>query len=104
LAAAGLVLGCSLLVEQRSEQCTKDADCAKFAGTVCEAATHVCVPKSGGSTGSGGCEGDQGCYSCTPHSTDEFLNACTEASCVPFDNAALKKYLSPDGGLPKLPQ
>jgi hypothetical protein len=42
------------------------------------------------------------CYPCAPSSQAQFLNACTSASCVPFDATRLT-HLSPDGGLPPLP-
>jgi len=41
------------------------------------------------------------CYSCVPTVTVEFLNACTSAACVPFDDTRVT-HLLPDGGLPPL--
>ena len=46
--------------------------------------------------------GGKGCFSCPPTNRKEFLNACSGASCSPFDNSQLSG-LSPDGGLPALP-
>jgi hypothetical protein len=43
------------------------------------------------------------CYPCTPTTPIEFLNACTSAACIPFDNATRLTRLLPDGGLPPLP-
>ena len=43
------------------------------------------------------------CYACTPTTTDQFLNACTTAACVPFDDTARLANLLPDGALPPLP-
>lgn len=42
------------------------------------------------------------CYPCNPLTTEQLLNACTGAQCLPFDRARLTKLL-PDGGLPPLP-
>ncbi|MDB5218797.1 MAG: hypothetical protein JWO86_6724 [Myxococcaceae bacterium] len=62
-------------------------------------------------TGDGGTCPDSGisdadlaavCYPCNPLITEQLLNACTGAQCVPFDRARLTKLL-PDGGLPGLP-
>jgi hypothetical protein len=120
---------CSALITHDTQQCTADGDCAAF-HAVCDKANHVCVaPPStsssgsgsgsglggaggmstssgsgaGGSGGSGGsCTGDAGCYACQPKTTDEFLNACTDATCKHFDNSRCT-MLSPDGGLPTLP-
>jgi hypothetical protein len=56
----------------------------------------------GGAAGAGGsCAGGGGCYACTPTNTQELLNACTDATCVPFDNSRCT-HLSADGGLPPL--
>jgi hypothetical protein len=50
------------------------------------------------------CSGEAGqCYSCIPTTPIEFLNACTSAACVPFDDATRLTRLLPDGGLPPLP-
>ncbi len=38
-----------------------------------------------------------GCFTCTPTSRVELLNACTEATCEPFDNKKRVK-INPDGG------
>ena len=45
--------------------------------------------------------GDTGAGACDDATMPE--NACTDAACVPFDNAARVTMLSPDGGLPALP-
>ena len=63
----------------------------------------------GGSTGGGGdpgtCNNDttQNCYSCTPTNSEQLANACTSATCVPFDDATRLTKLTADGGLPPLP-
>jgi hypothetical protein len=43
------------------------------------------------------------CYPCTPAAQAHFLNACTSASCVPFDDRTRLAHLLPDGALPPLP-
>jgi hypothetical protein len=43
------------------------------------------------------------CYPCTPVTNLQFLNACTSASCVPFDDVGRLANLLPDGSLPPLP-
>ncbi|GAC1537761.1 MAG: hypothetical protein NVS3B10_02110 [Polyangiales bacterium] len=42
------------------------------------------------------------CYPCNPLTTEQLLNACTGAQCIPFDRARLTNLL-PDGGMPPLP-
>lgn len=49
------------------------------------------------------CTGEDGCYSCEPTDEGQFLNACNELGCVPFDNRARITRLNPDGSLPPLP-
>jgi hypothetical protein len=50
-----------------------------------------------------GCRGVNGCYSCPPQRDLEYLNACTDQRCIPFDNGARLKNLAPDGTLKPLP-
>ncbi len=47
------------------------------------------------------CEWDGSCYPCTPVTTEQRLNACTDAQTASFDNDALP--LLDDGALPPLP-
>jgi hypothetical protein len=73
-------------------KCAGDADCKE--GTC-----------RGGFCAVGSCESvvaDRPCWACAPESRLEFLNACTNATCVPFDQARVTK-LSPDGTLPPVP-
>jgi hypothetical protein len=119
---------CSLLVETRDQQCAVDADCTSFPGARCDQARHVCASQSttssgtgdstsasttsstgagtssssSSSTGGGGCDAG-GCYSCPPTTSDEILNACTDAGCKPFANSTRLQHLTADGGLPPLP-
>jgi hypothetical protein len=52
-----------------------------------------------------GCTGDASatCYACTPTTSSQLQNACTDATCVPFDERARLTHLLPDGALPPLP-
>ncbi len=43
------------------------------------------------------------CFPCDPTTNAEFLNACGESPCIPFDRSRLDGLLLPDGGLPQLP-
>lgn len=66
---------------------------------------------NGGDGGPGDCDGatgDGGCYACTPTNNDQLENACTDSTCLPFDdNARIPGFtgtlptitdLPPDGG------
>ena len=69
--------GCTFLVD-RSAQCKTDADCTRFGGhPFCQGG--VCVPSG---------LGPDGCVYGTPQQQSDYLNACTTASCQPFDNCA----------------
>jgi hypothetical protein len=112
---------CSLLVETRDQQCSVDADCASFPGARCDLTRHVCAsvsatasgtggsgsssgtgPTSSTSSTGGGCDAG-GCYSCPPTTSEEILNACTDAGCKSFENGKRLQHLTADGGLPPLP-
>ena len=43
------------------------------------------------------------CFPCTPTTDPQFLNACTDAACVPFDDQARIAGFVPDGALPPVP-
>ena len=43
------------------------------------------------------------CYACSPKTPAQFLNACTSAACVPFDDQARLTNLAASGQLPPLP-
>ncbi len=78
--ALGLLLtaGCSVLVDDGASQCDTDADCVHFGGhPYCR--EHVCVPSG---------LGPDGCVAGAPASQGDYLNACSQAACVPFDNCA----------------
>jgi len=117
LALLGLLLGlvklcaCSVLLDTQIRQCQSNADCSRFGDSVCDLDQQLCVPRpaamtmrSAGDAGSDSlsCAGKNGCYACAPKSDVDFLNGCTEARCVPFDNRRLRN-LAPDGMLKPLP-
>jgi hypothetical protein len=73
---------CSVMFDRNIKQCATDLDCAAFetgdtAYAVCS--QGVCV-NSG--------LGPKGCFSGTPTTTIEYLNACTAAQGISFDNCA----------------
>jgi hypothetical protein len=105
---------CSLILNNDATQCSTDGDCAGFsAGAVCK--NSVCV-KGGPGTGTGTDGGDEGStsgeggpnaeagpcqsggFAGNPTTNAEFLNHCTAAQCLPFDNCA-KLNLCGDAGL-----
>ena len=43
------------------------------------------------------------CYPCKPSSDPQYLNACTDSTCVPFDDKARVTKLPLDGALPQVP-
>jgi len=60
----------------------------------------------GGSGGSAGCEWDPdsgACYPCAPANDRQYLNACTESTCEPFDDKVRVTNLPSDGTLPSIP-
>lgn len=102
LLAAALVVGssaaaCSIVVESQDRQCDRDEDCTAFTDAVCDVAGGVCVDRQAG------CLGPDGCFSCAPTEQIEFLTACTDAECIPYDNAQLEGLLLEDGSLPPVP-
>lgn len=85
--------GCSLLVDHNSAQCTKDDDCLRFGGhPSCQ--NGVCVPSG---------LGPEGCVIGTPQSQTDYLNACSRAQCVPFDNCARLGLCGPGADLSTMP-
>ena len=91
-----LTSACSLMFDRNIAQCATDLDCATFetgdtAHAVCS--QGVCV-NSG--------LGPKGCFSGTPTTTIEYLNACTNAQNMLFDNCA-RLGLCGAGALPPDP-
>jgi hypothetical protein len=96
-----LTSACSMTVDRDMQQCTSDRDCIGFetgdtAHAVCS--DGICV-NSG--------LGPKGCYYETPKTTVQYLNACTTAEALLFDNCgklglcggtALPEATKPEGG------
>ncbi|AKV01480.1 hypothetical protein AKJ09_08143 [Labilithrix luteola] len=49
------------------------------------------------------CLGDAGCYLCEPKQLPDFLNACTDGECIPFDNSARLPLYKAGEALPPVP-
>jgi hypothetical protein len=47
--------------------------------------------------------GPQGCFTCEPVQLDDFLNACTDGQCTPFDNVARLPLYKAGQALPPVP-
>jgi hypothetical protein len=78
VAAAALLASasCTVLVEHDATQCQSDSDCAHFGGhPYCQAG--VCVVSGLGPTN---------CFYGTPSQPSDFLNQCTTAQCLSFNN------------------
>lgn len=112
---AGLLLGasCSLLLPSEATQCQSTADCTRFGQAVCDTDRHVCRPSAPAPVDSSApdvfspdtapvCQIPGGCFRCTPSTDPEFFSACTESTCIPFDNRRVTN-LNPDGTLKPLP-
>ena len=110
LVVVGAIVGCSLLVDGDSDQCSNDADCARmFPGKACSS-EHVCVVRASDDAGTDDAAcwddagfGGLGCYRCTPTTNDQLLNACTKHAFVPFDDRARIAGFDPEHPRPALP-
>jgi hypothetical protein len=71
---------CSVMIDRDIVQCSSDLDCAKFETGV--TAHAVCVKGLCANSGLG----PKGCFSGVPATALDYLNACTAAQNVPFDN------------------
>jgi len=77
-----LMSSCSVMVDRDKVQCSTDVDCAKFETGI----TAHAVCSQGICVNSG--LGPKGCFSGTPTTTAQYLNACTTAQYMSFDNCA----------------
>ena len=77
-----LASGCSFTVDRDMVQCTTDLDCEKFES----GATAHAICSQGLCVDSG--LGPKGCFAGAPATTPDYLNACTVAQNLPFDNCA----------------
>jgi hypothetical protein len=73
---------CSVMMDRNTEQCSTDLDCAKFE----TGATAHAVCSQGVCVNSG--LGPKGCFADIPSANVDYLNACTTAQDMPFDNCA----------------
>jgi ABC-type phosphate transport system substrate-binding protein len=79
---AGLLLlsaaACTALLDRRAAQCQTDNDCAAFGGhPYCQ--NGACVSSG---------LGPANCFYGTPQQPQDFLNQCSNAQCLAFDNCA----------------
>lgn len=82
--------GCSLLIDRSTTQCQTDNDCLRFGGhPLCQ--QGVCVASG---------LGPEGCFAGTPQTQTDYLNACSTAQNVPFDNCARLGLCDPMTALP----
>jgi len=87
---APFLAACSLVVDRNPDQCVSDKECERFSGhPVC--VNRVCVASG---------LGPVGCFFGTPQKDAEFLNQCTTATALPFDNCKVLGLCS--GALPPL--
>jgi hypothetical protein len=80
--ALPITSACSVTIDRTMVQCRADTDCAKFeTGNTAHAlcSQGICV-NSG--------LGPKGCFAGTPTTTSQYLNACTAAQNMPFNNCA----------------
>lgn len=85
---------CSVMFDRNVVQCSTDGDCARFEG----AGLAHAVCSQGVCTDSG--LGPQGCVSGPLSSNSDYLNACTEAKFLPFDNCKRLGLCQQGGPMP----
>jgi hypothetical protein len=84
-----LASACSLVIDRGMVQCSSDLDCAEFeTGNTAHAVCSQGVCMNSGL-------GPKGCFSGTPTTTVQYLNACTAAQNLPFSNCARLGLCSP---------
>jgi len=83
------------------DDCTGDAQCSAAFGAGSRCDQGFCSPATSPGCQKTGADG-RACFGCAPKTAGDFLNACSDATCSPFDDKRLTK-LTPDGGLPPLP-
>ena len=102
LATALVASGCSTLIGLDGYTTRSEAPDGSQIERPVDASADTLAPISADSAS---CEIDASfeCYACTPTQPSQFLNACTTATCVPFDDSVRLTNLLDDGGLPPLP-
>ena len=84
------VAGCSFAIDHSEAQCASDSDCTRFGGhPLCQ--EGVCVPSG---------LGPDGCSFGAPQAQSDYLNGCTTAKYVPFDNCARLGLCGSSAALP----
>ena len=83
----GALAGCSFLIDSKAEQCSSDSDCTQFGGN------PFC--RSGVCSGLG----PEGCVLGAPQSQSDYLNACTTAVSVPYNNCHELNLGCPDSAV-----
>ncbi len=66
-------------------------------------ATTTSTIPDGGDAPDAACFGPGQCFKCEPVQLVEFLNACTDGKCIPFDNAARLPLFKAGEPLPPVP-
>ena len=88
--SSAFVAACTLLVNRDNVQCSSNGDCAKYsAQSVCSSGFCSDVTGTGidgGDNGDGDTLGPPGCFAGEPTTDLEFLNRCTTAQYLRFDN------------------
>jgi hypothetical protein len=100
VALAIAVASCSL-GNVTHDDCVSDAQCSAGFGAGSRCDQGFCTAATSPGCQKTGADG-RACFGCTPKTTVDYLNACSDATCSPFDDKRLTK-LTPDGGLPSLP-
>ncbi len=89
-----LASACTLALDRDAQQCTVDADCSKF-----EASGTTRVVCSQGLCVDSGL-GPKGCFLGTPTTNAQYLNACSSAQNIPFDNCTRLGLCAGSAALP----
>ena len=101
LSAAIVAASCSL-GNVAHDDCTSDTQCVTAFGGGSRCDQGYCTEASSPGCQKTGADG-RACFGCTPKVTGDFQNACTDATCSPFDDEKRLTHRSADGGLPPLP-
>ncbi|MFT3769958.1 MAG: hypothetical protein QM820_31405 [Minicystis sp.] len=91
--------GGSMIVGPASSSASSGTGGASSSSTTTSSTTGSTTSSS--SSGTGGAGG--GCFSGTPTTNEDFLNACNGQTCQAFDNKGKLPLLNGDGSLPPLP-
>jgi hypothetical protein len=101
VSAAIVAASCSL-GNVAHDDCTSDSQCAAAFGGGSRCEQGYCTESASPGCQKTGADG-RACFGCAPKVTADFQNACTDATCAPFDDEKRLTRRKPDGGLPPLP-